>query len=87
MVVSKKPMKNLPKPFSRPAIEIGVTIKRSWQTVPAQSLKVGDLMPDWGEIVSINLDHMNPMKDLKFTFFNGESGFFSQTHPIFAFTE
>lgn len=59
----------MPKPFSRPSIDLGGE-KKAWVNVVPTLLKPGDLVQDYGLIVSIDYPHT----DTGFTIVNFASG-------------
>lgn len=47
-------MPKLPKPFSRPSIDLGAP-ERAWQDTTWDKLRAGDIVPDYGVLEKIEL--------------------------------
>lgn len=39
--------------FSRPSIDLGTPLKRTWQNVPVSAIKVFDLIPGYGLVTEV----------------------------------
>ena len=46
-------MPRKPKPFRRPSIDLDGKGRKEWQDVPAESLKVGDIVQDYGQVKDV----------------------------------
>lgn len=53
-----KTQRKVPRPFARPSISIGAGIpqseRREWAIVPAQQIRVGDIVPGIGRVFSVS---------------------------------
>lgn len=52
-----KVQRKVPKPFARPSISIGGVApaeRREWTIVPAQNIRVGDIVPGIGRVFAVN---------------------------------
>jgi len=74
--------KRLPKPFSRPSVQIGTVITRRWGTTAAENLGPGDMVPDRGQVVRVTVSANVAVK-----FFSGNVEMYRLGEPVWAFTE
>lgn len=86
MAVAKK----LPKPFQRPAIEIGGHGK-AWQTIPVQTLEIEDLVIGQGGVSEILFNDSTKSgligaDKVRLKFFSGKSQTFQSGDLVEAFT-
>lgn len=49
----RKPIPHLPKPFSRPSIDITNEKRREWQWINPKFIKENDILPDMGLIQEV----------------------------------
>lgn len=75
----------MPKPFSRPSINLGGGPKKDWQEVEVQVLVRGDTVRGWGTVEWIDIDHQEPMVTI--TWVNGRTSVFDPYDVVTAFTE
>lgn len=74
----------IPKPFSRPSINLGGGPKKDWQEVEVQVLVRGDNVRGYGTIEWIEHNDFGDSITIKWS--NGETSLFAQFDKVTAFT-
>lgn len=74
----------IPKPFSRPSINLGGGPKKDWQEVEVQSLVRGDNVRGYGSIERVDWDDME--QTVTILWVNGRTSLFAQFDKVTAFT-
>lgn len=75
--------RKIPERFQRPAVQIGQSVKRVWKTVSVSSVRVGDMISEYGRV-----QQMEVVGD-KARVWAGEREYyieFPADHPVYAFT-